>query len=100
LLELFARSDYPRHSFLNMMSNPVASASFLDFPAVELRTIPQLLHPENPHLTDYERELIEFTNTMHNFIHGGTSVYITCVYHVIEVFDDSPNPDAMGKRLV
>lgn len=98
-LELFTSYSHPTHTFLNMMANPVASASFLDFPAFEVRAIPQLLHPANPGLSAYEREITDFTNVIHNYIHGGTSAYIACVYHVIEVFDDSPNCNAMGKRL-
>jgi hypothetical protein len=98
-LELFTTYSHPTHTFLNMMANPVTSASFLDFPAFELRAIPQLLHPANPGLSSYEREITDFTNVIHNFIHGGSSVYIACVYHVIEVFDDSPNAGAMGKRI-
>lgn len=99
-LELFTRRDRPTHTFLNMMANPIASASFLAYPAFELRAIPQLLHPANPHLSDHERKMVDYTNIIHNFIHGGASTYITCIYHIIEVFDDTPNTNAMGKRLV
>lgn len=99
-LELFTRRNHPTHTFLNMMVNPIASASFLAYPTFELRAIPQLLHFANPDLSDHEREIVDYTNMIHNFIHGGTTVNITCIYHIIEVFDDTPNMNAMGKRLV
>lgn len=98
-LELFTDKDYHTHTFLNMMSNPIASASFLAFPTFEIRAVPQLLHPANPELTEYERGLISYTSAIHNFIHGGGMMHITCVYHVIEVFDDTPNDSARGRRL-
>jgi hypothetical protein len=99
-LELFTHRNHPTHTFLNMMANPIASASFLAYPTFELRAIPQLLHFADPGLSDYERKIVDYTNMIHNFIHGGTTENITCVYHVIEVFDDTPNTNAMGKRLV
>lgn len=99
-LELFTNCNHPTHTFLNMMVNPIASASFLAYPTFELRAIPQLLHFANPNLSDHEREMVDYTNMIHNFVHGGTTVNITCVYHIIEVFDDTPNMNAMGKRLV
>ena len=99
-LELFTHRNHPTHTFLNMMANPIASASFLAYPTFELRSIPHLLHPANPKLSGHEREMADYTNVMHNFIHGGTAVTIACVYHIIEVYDDTPNTDGMGKRLV
>jgi len=99
-LELFTTRDYATHTFLNMMVNPIASASFLAFPTFEIRAVPQLLHPLNPDLSEYERGLIAYTNAIHNFIHGGADLNIACIYHIIEVFDDTPNRQAIGKRLV
>lgn len=98
-LELFATPDYPTHTFLNMMVNPIASASFLDFPTYEIRAIPKLLHPKNPGLTEHERLLVKWTNQVHDFIHGGEGDKMACVYHVIEVFDDTPSDRAKGVRV-
>ncbi|MGA1870520.1 MAG: hypothetical protein ACMUJM_18440 [bacterium] len=99
-LELFTSQDFQTHTFLNMMANPIASASFLAFPTFEIRTVPQLLHPRNPGLSGYEKDLISYTNAIHDFIHSGPGDRITCVYHIIELFDDTPNDMAKGRRIV
>jgi hypothetical protein len=98
-LELFTSPEFHTHTFLNMMANPIASASFLAFPTFEIRTIPQLLHPKNPRLSKYEKDLIAYTNEIHDFIHSGHGKRITCVYNVIELFDDTPNDMSKGKRI-
>ena len=98
-LELFTTPKFHTHTFLNMMINPIASASFLAFPTFEIRAVPQLLHPKNPGLSEYERDLIAYTNTIHDFIHSGHGERMTCVYHVIELFDDTPNEDNKGRRI-
>ena len=97
-LELFTTPDYATHTFLNMMANPIASASFLAYPTFELRAVPQFLHPDNPTLTKHERLMTTYTNAIHNFVHGGGRL-MTCVYHIIEVFDDTPSDAAKGKRI-
>ena len=99
-LELFTKPEYVTHTFLNMMANPIVSASFLAYPTFEIRAVPQLLHPENPALTPYERDVIRYTNAIHDFVHGGTGDRMTCVYHICEVFDDTPNDSGAGTRLV
>ena len=99
-LELFTTPDFYTHTFLNMMANPIVSASFLAFPTFEIRAIPQLLHPQNPHLTKAEKNLIAYTNSIHDFIHSGLGDRITCIYHIIELFDDTPNDSCKGKRVI
>jgi hypothetical protein len=98
-LELFTEPDYLTHTFLNMMVNPIASASFLAYPTFELRAIPHLLHPLNPHLTPYERNLVRYVNEIHNFVHGGDGEKMACVYHIIEVFDDTPGDTGKGVKI-
>ncbi len=98
-LELFASSHHPTHTFLNMMDNPIASASFLAYPTFEIRAVPQLLHPDNPKLSKYERALVSWVNEIHDFVHGGDKERIACVYHVIEVYDDTPKSGGMGHRI-
>ncbi len=98
-LELFTQPDYATHTFLNMMANPVASASFLAYPTFEIRTVPHLLHPNNKALTNYERNIVQYTNAIHNFVHGGHQEFMTCVYHIIEVFDDTPNDSGAGTKI-
>lgn len=98
-LELFTEPTYFTHTFLNMMVNPIASASFLAYPTFELRAVPQLLHPKNPSLSAYERHVIAYTNAIHDFVHRGSGDRIACIYHLIEVYEDTPNAGAHGKRL-
>lgn len=99
-LELFTSPRRPTHTFLNMMTNPIASASFLDYPAFEIRAVPQLLHPRSPKLSERERALAAWANGIHDFVHGGAGARIACVYHVIEVYDDTPMEGGIGRRLV
>jgi len=99
-LEIFTSVDFQTHTFLNMMVNPIASASFLAFPTFEIRAVPQLLHPKNPQLSSLEKDLVSYTNAIHDFIHShGDSQRMVCVYHVIEVFDDTPNELSRGRRI-
>ncbi len=85
-----------------MLANPVASASFLAFPAFEIRAVPQLLHPDNPNLSQYEALAVDWTNSVHDLAHaaGRSSRHITCIYHVVELYDDSPSAAGRGKRLL
>lgn len=100
-LELFATRDFTTHTFANMLANPVASCSFLAFPTFELRCVPQLLHPDDPGLSEAERLAIAWTNGVHDLAHGGGdgSRRITCIYHIVEIYDDTPSADGRGARL-
>ena len=100
-LELFATATHTTHTLKNMLAHPVASASFLAFPTYELRCVPQLLHPANPDLSAWERRAVAWANGVHDLVHGGGGSgggRIACVYHVVEVYDDTPRPGA-GVRL-
>lgn len=99
-LELFTSPHRPTHTFLNMMANPIASASFLAYPTFEIRAVPQLLHPKSSKLSARERALVAWANGIHDFVHGGAGDRIACVYHVIEVYDDTPRRGGMGRRMV
>ena len=99
-LELFTSPDFQTHTFLNMMVNPIASASFLAFPTFEIRAVPQLLHPQNPGLSKQEKDMVAYTNAIHDFIHSGPGDQMVCVYHVVELFDDTPNDMSKGRRIV
>jgi hypothetical protein len=100
-LELFATPSFTTHTFANMLANPVCSASFLAFPTFELRCVPQLLHPADPGLSEAERLAIAWTNGVHDLAHGGGdgAQRITCIYHVVEIYDDSPSAGGRGTRL-
>ncbi len=98
-LELYTTPEYMTHTFLNMMVNPVASASFLAMPTYELRAVPELLHPHDPDLSEHERLVIRYTNGIHDLIHAGQGPRIACVYHLVGVYDDTPSSRGRGTRL-
>ncbi|HDQ98895.1 MAG TPA: hypothetical protein ENN51_01210 [candidate division WOR-3 bacterium] len=100
-LELYARPGFETHTFLNQMSDPGVTIVFLDMPkSYELRCIAQMLHPENPNLTDYEKQVVEYINMVHDYFHGkAPRPAIGVIYHVVQVFDNSP-PRGAGRRVV
>lgn len=99
-LELYAKPDFATHTFLNQMTDPAVSIVFLDIPSFEVRAITQLIDPNDPELTEYQRQMVEYVNGIHDYFHGAAPrKSIVAVYHVIEVFDNSPGK-ARGKRVV
>jgi len=91
-LELYSKPDFETHTFLNQMANPVSSIVYLDVPSFEIRAIARLLHPDDPGLGTDERNYLTYINTIHSYFHSHfTSVVPAVVYHVIEVFDNSPS---------
>jgi hypothetical protein len=99
-LELFSTPTFATHTFLNMMANPIASFSFLAFPTFEIRAVPELLHPDNPRLDPYQKNVIAYVNGVHNFAHGGKDLKMACIYHVLEVYNDTPgDPGGNGRRM-
>lgn len=100
-LELYARPNYETHTFLNQMEDPGVAVVFLDLPeSYELRCIAQMMHPDDPALTDYEKQVVEYINLVHDYFHGtspGKSIGV--LYHVVQVFDNSP-PKGRGRRVV
>ena len=99
-LELYATPEFATHTFLNQMADPGVSIVFLDMPSYEVRAIAQLLHPRDPGLTPYQRQAVAYVNGIHDYFHGrAPRQSIVAIYHVIEVFDNSPGR-AKGKRVV
>ncbi|MDH5186871.1 MAG: hypothetical protein OEZ20_06585 [candidate division WOR-3 bacterium] len=99
-LELYSNPEFETHSFLNQMTDPGVSIVFLDFPSYEIRCITQLLHPKDPKLTKYEQNVIEYINSIHDYFHGmSPHKSIAVIYHVIEVFNNTPGR-ARGRRVV
>lgn len=99
-LELYAKPDYATHTFLNQMTDPAVSIVFLDIPSYEVRAITQLIDPADPELNEYQKQVVEYVNGIHDYFHGAAPrKSIVAVYHVIEVFDNSPGK-ARGKRVV
>ena len=100
-LELYSNPEFETHTFLNQMINPRTAIVFLDIPSFELKVISQLLHPEDPELTEYEKDMIEYVNLVHSYFHGKfDKKFIVTVYYVVEVYNNSPGKNGRGVRIV
>jgi len=100
-LELYSTPEFETQSFLNQMTNPGVAIVYLDFPSFKVKAIAQLLHPDDPQLTDYEKDMVEYVNLIHSYFHGDfPKIFITAIYHVIEVFDNSPGKKGRGVRII
>ncbi len=104
-LELYATPKFQTQSFLNQMANPISTIVFLDMPSYKLKTIVRLLDPNDPKLTDYEKDVVKYINLIHSYFHGEFSKeFIAAIYYVNQVYDNSPmggDPNTgMGRRVV
>lgn len=100
-LELYSTPEFETHTFLNQMVNPRTAVVFLDIPCFELKVIAQLLHPEDSELTEYEKDIVEYVNLIHSYFHGKfDKKFIGIVYHIIEVYNNSPGKNGRGVRIV
>jgi hypothetical protein len=100
-LELYSQPNFETHTFLNQMVDPGVSVVFLDLPkSYELRCVAQMLHPDDPGLTDYQKQVVEYINLVHDYFHGQSPrKSIGVIYHVVQVFDNSPGR-MRGQRVV
>lgn len=100
-LELYTTKDFETHTFLNLMTNPVATIVFLDIPSYEIRTIVKLIHPEDNNANDYEKDCVRYINLIHSYFHGKFDKdFIGLIFYVIEVFDNTPGrKKGLGKKL-
>jgi|UniRef100_A0A7V3V069 hypothetical protein len=100
-LELYSRPNFETHTFLNQMADPGVAIVFLDLPkSYELRAIAQMLHPDDPKLTEYERQVVDYINLVHDYFHGASPwKSIAVIYHIVQVFDNSPGK-WRGQRVV
>ena len=90
-LELYSQPDFETHSFLNIMEYPIVSIVYLDVPSFELRCAAKMIHPNDKDASQYEKEVVKYTNLIHSYFHGKFSKdFIGMIFHVIEVFDNSP----------
>jgi hypothetical protein len=101
-LELYAEPKFLTQTYTNQMLNPVSTIVFLDIPSYKLKTIARLLDPNDPKLTDYEKQVVEYINLIHSYFHGEfDKQFIAVIYYVVEVFDNSPGRmDARGLKLL
>ncbi|MEO0130277.1 MAG: hypothetical protein ABIK76_01090 [candidate division WOR-3 bacterium] len=90
-LELYTTKDFYTQTFLNQMVNPACAIVFLDIPSYKLKCLAHLLHPKNPYLSEYEKDVCEYVNLIHDYFHGESPrKSIAVIYYIIEVFDNSP----------
>jgi hypothetical protein len=101
-LELYTNPNFITQTFLNQILNPVSTIVFLDIPSYKLKTVVQLFDPNDPNLTEYEKDVVEYVNLVHSYFHGEFSIkFIAVIYHIIEVYDNSPgDKDAKGTRIM
>jgi hypothetical protein len=98
-LELYTEEGFETHTFLNLMSNPSVSIVFLDIPSYEIRAVVRLVHPEDQSASEEERNIVRYSNLVHDYFHGkAPRKSIGMIFHVIEVFDNSPM--SRGVRVV
>ena len=101
-LELYSTPEFETQTFLNQMTCPVSTIVFLDAVSYKLKTVCQLLHPADPGLSDYEKQVVEYVNAIHSYFHGHfDKEFSAAVYYVVEIFDNSPGkPDGRGQRVM
>ncbi len=100
-LELYSEPGFTTQTFLNQMVNPACVTVFLDIPTYKVKQIARLIHPEDPKLSDYEKQACHYVNLMHSYFHGKfPRDYMAVIYYNIEVYDSSPGrKDARGTKL-
>jgi hypothetical protein len=100
-LELYSQPNFETHSFLNQMVDPGVAVVYLDLPkSYELRCVAQMLHPDDPGLSEYEKQVVDYINLVHDYFHGqAPRKSIGVIYHVVQVFDNSPGK-MRGQRVV
>ncbi|MBL7136118.1 MAG: hypothetical protein ISS81_05950 [Candidatus Marinimicrobia bacterium] len=100
-LELYSTPKFETQTFLNQMTDPGVALVFLDIPTFKIKSIAQLLHPDDPELTDYEKDVVEYINLIHSYFHGEfPKMFIAVLYHIVEVYDSSPGRGGKGIKIV
>ncbi len=91
-LELYSHPGHETQTFLNQLADPGVTMVFLDLPeSFKLRCVVQMLHPDNPNLNEYEQEVVEYINLIHDYFHGQMPrKSIGVIYHISQVYDNSP----------
>jgi hypothetical protein len=100
-LELYSEPTYTTQTFLNQMVNPACVSVFLDIPTYKIKQIARLIHPNDPNLSNYEKQACRYVNLMHSYFHGKfPRDYIAVIYYSTEVYDSSPGRlDARGTKI-
>lgn len=93
-LELYSEPGFATQTFINQMLEPACVTVWLDIPTYKIKQIARLLHPLDPGLSSYERDVVQYINLIHSFFHGEfPRDYIGVIYYNVEIYDSSP-----GKR--
>ncbi len=100
-LELYSEPGFVTQTFINQMQNPACAIVFMDIPTYKFKSIVRLLHPKDPNLTEYEKQVVHYINLIHSYFHGDfPRDYIAAVYYCVEVYDSSPGrKDARGLKI-
>lgn len=99
-LELYATPEFATHTFLNQTADPGVSIVFLDMVSYEVRALAQMIHPDDPGLSAMDRMTVDYVNAIHDYFHGRSPrKSIVTIYHVVEVYDNSPGR-GRGRRMV
>ena len=100
-LELYSEPGYTTQTFLNQMLNPACVTVFLDIPTYKIKQIARLIHPNDPALSEYEKQACHYVNLMHSYFHGSfPRDYMAVIYYNIEVYDSSPGKrEARGTKI-
>jgi hypothetical protein len=99
-LELYTEKDWETHTFLNQMRNAESTIIFMDMTSYELRVIARLIHPNDPSVSQEEKNCFDYSNAVHRYFHGDPMQFIGVIYYIVEVFDNSPQTYPEGKRVV
>ncbi len=100
-LELYSEPGYNTQTFINQMVSPACVTVWLDIPTYKIKQIARLLHPLDPNLSLYEKQVVQYVNLMHSFFHGNfPRDYIAVIYFNVEVYDSSPGrKDGRGTKI-
>ncbi|HOZ00943.1 MAG TPA: hypothetical protein PLG20_03950 [Candidatus Syntrophosphaera sp.] len=100
-LELYSEPGYNTQTFINQMVDPACVTVWLDIPTYKIKQIARLLHPDDPGLSVYEKQVVKYVNLMHSFFHGAfPRDYIAVIYYNVEIYDSSPGRlDARGTKI-
>ncbi len=100
-LELYSQPGTTTQTFLNQMLEPSCVTVWLDIPTYKIKQIARLLHPLDPNLSQYEKDVVSYINLVHSFFHGDfPRDYIAVIYYNVEIYDSSPGKKgAMGTKI-
>jgi hypothetical protein len=100
-LELYSEPGYNTQTFINQMVDPACVTVWMDIPTYKIKQIARLLHPLDPNLTEYEKNVVRYINLIHSFFHGEfPQEYIAVIYYNVEIYDSSPGRmDARGTKI-